>query len=79
MSVFSEELNKLLIRFDMSNEELGEKVGVNRTTISRWRSGERSPKIEKLPEIARIFNVDPRIFVGEMPEQKKSIESIYNQ
>ena len=79
MSVFSEELNKLLIRFDMSNEELGEKVGVNRTTISRWRSGERSPKIEKLPEIARIFNVDPRIFVGEMPEQKQSIESIYNQ
>ena len=79
MSVFSEELNKLLIRFDMSNEELGEKAGVNRTTISRWRSGERSPKIEKLPEIARIFNVDPRIFVGEMPEQKQSIESIYNQ
>lgn len=26
MSVFSEELNKLLIRFDMSNEELWEKV-----------------------------------------------------
>lgn len=78
MSVFSEELDKLLKKFDMSNEELGEKVGVNRTTVSRWRSGERSPKIEKLPEIASVFNVDPRTFIGELPEQN-TIETIYNQ
>lgn len=77
MSVFSTELDKLMNAFDMSNEKLGELVGVNRTTVSRWRSGERSPKLEKLPEIAAVFNVDTRTFVGE--GQKSSIETIYNQ
>lgn len=77
MSVFSTELDKLMNAFDMSNEKLGELVGVNRTTVSRWRSGERSPKLEKLPEIASVFNVDTRVFVGE--DKISSIESIYNQ
>lgn len=77
MSVFSTELDKLMNTFDMSNEKLGELVGVNRTTVSRWRSGERSPKLEKLPEIASVFNVDPRVFVGE--DKISSIETIYNQ
>lgn len=77
MSVFSTELDKLMNAFDMSNEKLGELVGVNRTTVSRWRSGERSPKLEKLPEIASVFNVDPRVFVGE--DKISSIETIYNQ
>lgn len=77
MSVFSEELSRLMDNLNMSNDKLGELVGVNRTTVSRWRSGERSPKMEKLPEIAKVFNVDPRIFIGETP--KSSIEKIYNQ
>lgn len=77
MSVFSTELDKLMNAFDMSNEKLGELVGVNRTTVSRWRSGERSPKLEKLPEIASVFNVDTRVFVGE--DKISSIETIYNK
>ncbi|MDN6641114.1 MAG: XRE family transcriptional regulator, partial [Tetragenococcus sp.] len=75
---FSDKLDKLMQQRDMSNEELGELVNVNRTTIARWRSGSRSPKMEKLPEIASIFNVDPRIFVGEY-ESPKNISNIYNQ
>lgn len=78
MSVFSDKLDQLMLQRDMSNEELGELVDVNRTTIARWRSGSRSPKMEKLPQIASVFNVDPRIFVGEY-ESPKSITNIYNQ
>lgn len=78
MSVFSDKLDQLMLQRDMSNEELGELVDVNRTTIARWRSGSRSPKMEKLPQIASVFNVDPRIFVGEY-ESPKSITTIYNQ
>lgn len=78
MSVFSDKLNKLMEQRDMSNDELGDLVNVNRTTIARWRSGLRSPKMEKLPEIASVFNVDPRIFVGEY-EPPQSINYIYNQ
>ncbi|WP_303753299.1 XRE family transcriptional regulator [Enterococcus sp. S86.2] len=77
MSIFSKELDRLMKQSDMSNEALGELVGVNRTTVSRWRSGERSPKMAKLSEIADVFNVDARIFVGEMPVS--DISTIYNQ
>lgn len=77
MSVFSDKLSELMKSRNVSDEKLGELVGVNRTTITRWRSGERSPKMEKLPEIASIFGVDPRFFVGEY--NNKSIEYIYNQ
>lgn len=52
-------------QYDISDDDLAKLVNVNRTTVSRWRSGERSPKMEKLPEIAGIFKIDPRIFVGE--------------
>lgn len=77
MSIFSDELDRLMKQSDMSNEALGELVGVNRTTVSRWRSGERSPKMTKLSEIANVFNVDARIFVGEMPVS--DITTVYNQ
>lgn len=77
MSIFSDKLSYLMKQNDMSDETLADLIGVNRTTISRWRTGERSPKMEKLPEIATIFNVDPRIFVGEMPTN--DISTIYNQ
>ena len=77
MSIFSNELDRLMKQSDMSNEALGELVGVNRTTVSRWRSGERSPKMTKLSEIANVFNVDARIFVGEMPVS--DITTVYNQ
>lgn len=77
MSIFSDKLTYLMKRDDMSDDRLGDLVGVNRTTVSRWRTGERSPKMEKLPEIASIFKVDPRIFVGEVPDN--DITNIYNQ
>lgn len=77
MSIFSDKLSMLMDQRDLSNEDLGEMVGVNRTTVSRWRSGERSPKMEKLPEIASVFGVDPVIFVGGSADS--SIETIYNQ
>lgn len=54
-------------KFDISDADLADKVDVNRTTVTRWRTGERSPKLEKLPEIASIFGVPATIFV-DTPE-----------
>ncbi|MCV2505679.1 helix-turn-helix domain-containing protein [Melissococcus plutonius] len=77
MSAFSKNLSYLMKQTDMSDEKLASLIGVNRTTITRWRLGERSPKMEKLSEIAQVFNVDPRVFIGEIPT--KDITTIYNQ
>ena len=41
----------------LSQEELAEKVGVARQTISKWELGETSPDLKQAKELSRIFNV----------------------
>lgn len=40
-----------------SQEELAEKVGVARQTISKWELGETSPDLRQAKELSKIFNV----------------------
>ena len=41
----------------LSQEELAEKVGVARQTISKWELGETSPDLKQAKELSRIFNI----------------------
>ena len=42
---------------NLSQEELAEKVGVSRQTISKWELGETSPDIKQAKLLSEIFNV----------------------
>ena len=42
---------------NLSQEELAEKIGVARQTISKWELGETSPDIKQAKELSKIFNV----------------------
>ena len=41
----------------LSQEELAEKVGVARQTISKWELGETSPDLKQAKELSKILNV----------------------
>ena len=41
----------------MSQEELAEKIGVSRQTLSKWETGESLPDIEKCKMLAELFGV----------------------
>ena len=41
----------------LSQEELAEKVGVTRQTISKWELEETSPDLKQARELSKIFNV----------------------
>ena len=41
----------------LSQEELADKVGVARQTISKWELGETSPDLKQAKELSKIFNV----------------------
>ena len=41
----------------LSQEELAEKVGVARQTISKWELGETSPDLKQSKELSKIFHV----------------------
>lgn len=42
---------------NLSQEELGEIIGVSRQTISKWELGETSPDIKQAKNLSKIFNV----------------------
>ena len=41
----------------LSQEELAEKIGVARQTISKWELGETSPDLKQAKELSKIFNI----------------------
>lgn len=44
-------------KINISQEELAEKVGVTRQTISKWELEETTPDIKQAKELSKIFNV----------------------
>lgn len=43
---------------NLTQEQLGEKLGVTNKTISRWENGNYLPSVEMLQLLSREFNVD---------------------
>ena len=58
---------KLRTLHKLSQEELAEKVGVSRQTVSKWESGETMPDIENCRVLADLFSVkiDDLIYFDE--------------
>lgn len=44
------------MRAKVTNVEVAAKLGVQHTTVSRWRSGDRTPSLEQMLKIAEVFD-----------------------
>lgn len=64
MDVFNVVFSKLADKANINDAEIARRLGVNRSTITRWRSGDQSPPLSKIPAIAALFDVHPCVFVG---------------
>lgn len=53
----SEKIVILRKRHGMSQEDLAERLGISRQSVSKWESGIAMPDIEKIVELSRIFEV----------------------
>ena len=50
----------------LTQEELGEKVGVKKAAVQKWESGQTTNlKRETIHKLAKIFNVNPASFFSE--------------
>lgn len=52
-----EYLKKLRIENNLSQEKLGEKLGLSRQSISKWEQGNASPDIENIMKLSKLYNV----------------------
>lgn len=57
MSYFSTNLKFLREKNKLSQSKLGEMANVNQSTILRWESGEMSPSLDNIYDIANALNV----------------------
>lgn len=55
--MFAENLTELRKLHNLSQEELAEKIGVSRQTLSKYETGESLPDIEKCMLLAEAFGV----------------------
>lgn len=67
---FNERLLKLRKENALSQEELGEKLNVTRQTVSKWELGETTPEMEKLIEMAKLFNVSTDELIKESDDKE---------
>lgn len=52
-----QEIKRLRLLNEITQEEFAEKVGVTWTTVARWETGEVAPAIKYLPKFAEILGV----------------------
>lgn len=74
--IFAERLRDLRINAGLSQEALGQKCGVTKSSINMYERGERSPKVETLEAIADYFNVDMEYLRGTSDIKNKYRESL---
>lgn len=49
----------------LSQEQLAEKLGVSRQSVSKWEAGESMPELERVVEMSKIFNVSTDYLLKE--------------
>ena len=72
MKTFSEKLLELRRREGLSQEQLADRLGVTRQSVSKWESGAAVPELSKLVALSDLFGVSVDYLVKdrlEGPEQ----------
>ncbi len=44
------------IRAKFTQEEVADRLGIDRSTVAKWKTGTASPRADKLLQLARILN-----------------------
>lgn len=73
--MLSERIYALRRQSGLSQEQLAEKLGVSRQTVSKWEGGLSTPELDKLQALSKCFGVSLDALTSEdpdVPEGQKS-------
>ena len=71
--IFADKLIELRKRSGMSQEELAEKLGVSRQSVSKWEGAQSTPDLNRILEISKIFDVTTDYLLKDEIEASKEI------
>lgn len=69
MKTFSEKLLELRRREGLSQEQLADRLGVTRQSVSKWESGAAVPELSKLIALSDLFSVSVDYLVKDRLEE----------
>ncbi len=61
---FHEQLTLLRKERNISQETLGEQLGVSRQAISKWETGATQPEMSNIERLCELFDVSPNVLMG---------------
>ena len=73
---FSEKLSDLRKKAGLSQEQLADRLGVTRQSVSKWESGAALPELVKLIALSEMFGVSLDYLVKDCVEEPKQAEKI---
>jgi len=78
---FAERLAAELEIVNLTQKEFSEKVGVTEATISRYLTGNRTPRMEILSNIAKVLkiSIDDLLYVTEISNKDFTVENNLNE
>ncbi len=80
MLKLGENIKRLRLLGDLTQEQLAEVLGVSPQAVSRWENSSAYPDITLLPALANYFSVSTDELLGvDVTEQRKEIEQIMRQ
>lgn len=69
MKTFSEKLLELRRREGLSQEQLADRLGVTRQSVSKWEGGTAAPELGKLVALSELFSVSVDYLVKDYMEE----------
>jgi transcriptional regulator with XRE-family HTH domain len=64
----AEKLHQLRKRHNLSQEQLADKLGISRQSISKWESAQSVPEIDKIVQLSEIFGVTTDYLLKDIDE-----------
>lgn len=75
----ADNIKKIRKENNLSQEQLAEKLGVSRQSVSKWESGQAYPEMDKVLQICELFNLNmDELMKSDLKEVRESRQSKAN-
>ncbi|MBQ8298309.1 MAG: helix-turn-helix transcriptional regulator [Clostridia bacterium] len=68
---FANNIKKLRVEKNLSQEVMAEKIGVSRTTLGAYEKGDTCPNIDVVAQIADVFGISLDELIGRIVDLSK--------
>jgi transcriptional regulator with XRE-family HTH domain len=69
--IFSERLRHYLSEYNMTQLEFSKRLGVGTTSVYNWRNGIKTPRMDKVDAMCKIFNCKRSDLIEDKPDKSE--------